>query len=469
MGISLTDLAWCACIVLLLLAIPTCADVYNLERNYFGRFMSLPDAPPPWPVPRVERDLTYAQFMRLAAAGVPLIVGDAMRGLPLRGWTCANFSHHFVDGRMRREYDASNEESAENKQRLGDNAWQQERVPNGVTAAQDAGAPRYAPYYWGIKESAFEPWRGDADLLQEVQRLTELPYFMRASRNDVKVDGRVGVGASVQDATDTLRKMRSSPEFWLGANGTGAKAHVDGHCESTISMQLSGVRRWRLGAPPSGLRRSDSEQLHDGDPYTHYSNNGSQWRPTFVTEIRAGEALLFAPGWIHETTNIGGSCAASVTYQWDRPEAAGHFRQWLPRIQRMGDLSACWDRVAELATLNGNAAHAARADSNGDGALQIGELHALFARQHQRMGKSAVTLARSALLYHDVDGDGQCTLQEVQANVAEFSRVKAEVRAERPIEDSSDDAGSADKDKASDERRGDDDDDAEDDELRHEL
>ena len=176
-------MAWRVIALFLLLAIRTCADVYDLERDYFRRFINLPDAPPPWPVPRVERDLTYAQFVRFAAAGVPLIVGDAMRGpLPLRGWTCANFSHHFGDGRMRREYDASNEESAENKQRLGDNAWQRERVSNGVSAAQDGFAPHYAPYYWGIKESAFELWRGDADLLQEVQRLTELLLYARLSR-----------------------------------------------------------------------------------------------------------------------------------------------------------------------------------------------------------------------------------------------------------------------------------------------
>ena len=159
------------CCVLLLLLAPTFADVYALERAYYGRFTDLPDTPPPWPVPRVERDLTYAQFARFAAAGVPLLVGDAMRGpLPLRGWTCAKISRYFGDGHMRREYDASNEASAENKQRLGDRAWQRERVPNGVGATQDASAPRYAPYYWGIKESAFERWRGDEGLLQEVQR-----------------------------------------------------------------------------------------------------------------------------------------------------------------------------------------------------------------------------------------------------------------------------------------------------------
>ena len=177
-------------------------------------------------------------------------------------------------------------------------------------------APRYAPYYWGIKESAYERWRGDAELLAQVQRLTKLLYFMHPEESTGTgmgggwgEDEGEGTAQDEWEAQETLRDMRQSPEFWLGANGTGAKAHVDGHCQSTLSMQLSGVRRWRLGAPPPGLRRSLGQQLNDGDPYTHYSNNGSQWQPTFAGTVHAGEALVFAPGFTHETLNVSGGCS----------------------------------------------------------------------------------------------------------------------------------------------------------------
>jgi len=46
------------------------------------------------------------------------------------------------------------------------------------SGAEEKDAPQLAPFYWGIKESAWETFRGDQDLLEMVHNLTKVPYFM---------------------------------------------------------------------------------------------------------------------------------------------------------------------------------------------------------------------------------------------------------------------------------------------------
>jgi len=381
--------------------------------------------PPPWPVPRAAK-LSAADFARHAARGLPLVVTDGARGLPMRGWTCADFATRFGGGHMRREYDRLGNPGDANTQSFADEAWITRRAPNGVPPGADPEAPRFAPYYWGVKESAWERWRGEAELLGRVQRLTAAPYFLAAHPSN-------------------LASMRHTPEFWMGANGTGAKAHMDGHCDSTVAVQLSGTRRWRLGRVPRSVRRSREQQFNDGDVYgAHYTNRrAGRWEPTYVATLVAGEALIFPPGFIHETLNVGGACAASVTYQWAAPAPAAYFRAFLPRLLRLGDLSGCHDRIRALATLGGGggggggagAALAARLDEDGDGVLSGRELAAApLASRGAAAAADAATLVRDALLYHDSDGDGRVQLAELVANREEYWRTVARVAAEPAID-----------------------------------
>ena len=385
--------------------------------------------PPPWPVPRAE-NVSALAFARFAARGLPLVVTDGASGLPLRGWSCADFATRFRGGHMRREYDQANNPSDANTQRFDDLAWTEQRVPNGVppvgAPGGDPEAPRFAPMYWGVKENAFETWRGEAALLHDVQRLTAAPYFLSGGEAN-------------------LRGMRQTPEFWLGANGTGAKAHMDGHCQSTVAVQLSGTRRWRLGRIPRSVRRSREQQFNDGDVYSgHYTNGDhAHWQPTYVATLRAGEALVFPPGMIHETLNVGNACAASVTYQFPLPAPAAYWRAMLPLVLRLGDLSNCWGRIWTLATLGrrvgqrGDAARlAAHLDVDRDGGLSAAELLALFAARDSGGGDDdAEALARDALLYHDSDGDGLVQLAELIANIDAFRHAAAAVAAEPAIDD----------------------------------
>ena len=84
--------------------------------------------------------------------------------------------------------------------------------------------------------------------------------------------------------------LQDSPEFWfsskgnrlrskpdladcmsiLGDSGAGAKAHMDEHCTTTLSVQLDGEKRWRLGwmPPPKDGVRSKQSIYSDGAVYT---------------------------------------------------------------------------------------------------------------------------------------------------------------------------------------------------------
>jgi len=59
------------------------------EEDYYGGGGTLGDSKP-WSVPRVS-NVTIADFERYAIQGKPVIVVDAVRDWPMRGWTCDKF------------------------------------------------------------------------------------------------------------------------------------------------------------------------------------------------------------------------------------------------------------------------------------------------------------------------------------------------------------------------------------------
>jgi ribosomal protein L16 Arg81 hydroxylase len=112
--------------------------------------------------------------------------------------------------------------------------------------------------------------------------------------------------------------------MWLSPMGAGAKAHADEHCEATMSIQLSGTKRWRIGQPPPATPATFHKQHSLADGVSLLLTSG--WDPTHAVDLQPGDVLFLPPGWVHETTNIGRTCAASITYQWDSPAATGYVR-----------------------------------------------------------------------------------------------------------------------------------------------
>ena len=86
------------------------------------------------------------------------------------------------------------------------------------------------------------------------------------------------------------------------------------------------------------------EQAGDGqfDP--------AAWGASHETILSPGEAIVFPPGFIHETYNVyeeeggaegGAECAASITFQWEGPLAAKYLRSHMPRLLLMGSMDVC--------------------------------------------------------------------------------------------------------------------------------
>eukprot|EP00054_Salpingoeca_dolichothecata_P012002 m.66537 g.66537 ORF g.66537 m.66537 type:complete len:383 (+) comp19731_c0_seq2:469-1617(+) len=142
------------------------------------------------------------------------------------------------------------------------------------------------------------------------------------------------------------RTQRLSPEFWFSRPGAGAKAHTDEHCVSTMSVQLSGSKRWRLMLIPPIDHILTRPEFADGLIY-----KSAHWNPDFEFTLNPGEGLFIPPNILHETTNVGDSCAVSVTYQWGYPAPTKYIRSFLPRFSLTEEMEHCTDTWEPFATL----------------------------------------------------------------------------------------------------------------------
>ena len=284
------------------------------------------------PIPRYA-SLNTSCFEDLVISGVPFIVTDATertQGWGMHGWDCKYFADTFPDATILTQY-------------TGDDGTYS-TMANGVlnknvpSNCPDSNGPQLGPQYWGIKEAADSSGRsGDGHTevgaeqkphLKKVRAATKLPYFMN---NTVSID-------------DLLQ----SPEVWLSKPKAGAQAHADGHCESTISIQLSGVKRWRLSPMPMDGRpmhpEKDTFVFYDGGPYRYPGG----WVVSHIGELHPGEALIMPPGFIHESLVTSDVCAASITYQFSTPLAARYWDEQLPAIRRQWDTAECPSTFATL-------------------------------------------------------------------------------------------------------------------------
>jgi len=229
--------------------------------RYFGAG-SLPLEPEKLDAEGVDAEM-FAAFTRKAR---PVVIRGGFAGTNFDvqqkpdEWTCEAIARRFPTGRMKMEY-AATPGHVDNPIRLGDVAeWSQATAPSGAKA--DPEAPQYAPFYWGVKgaDDGERLWDGKKDLLQQMRKLMRpLPRFMRQTQANTN-------------------EVLGSPEFWFAKLGAGAKAHMDSHCESTLTLQLAGRKQWRLSWPPVIANGSYAKDgfLADGRPYD--AKGG--WKPT---------------------------------------------------------------------------------------------------------------------------------------------------------------------------------------------
>ena len=216
---------------------------------------------------------------------------------------------------------------------------------------------------------------------------------------------------------------------------------MDSHPQPTASLQISGRRVWRLGMMARRCAPFLSFMYSDGVPY--------QWngfKPLFQATVNPGDMLFFPPGMLHETKNIGDVCAASVTFQFDLPQAAGMLREFWPRTRRTPDLRETWPFVRFWASL-GQACVKANAGLSYEKALlwtdkyfpknyEDGMTRADFEKFMNKLMQSRgfqcpptedfKTLFHSTFDYHDQNADGRVEKHEF---VYGFTRWSNETRA----------------------------------------
>eukprot|EP00927_Polykrikos_kofoidii_P049374 TRINITY_DN43439_c0_g1_i1.p1 TRINITY_DN43439_c0_g1~~TRINITY_DN43439_c0_g1_i1.p1 ORF type:complete len:493 (+),score=79.97 TRINITY_DN43439_c0_g1_i1:50-1480(+) len=373
-----------------------------LEDDYLG-------APAGGEPPRVAAaDLTREDFDRAVRAGLVLIIENATSGLPLERFGCNRFAEEFPKARMRREYDWGANPEDENLQVMGDANWINKKE-KGMDADErlrlDQKAPPFAPFYWGVREHRKGDIGGNA-VVRKIEKLIvdSTPLF---------ADPRNG------------KSMFEKAEFWLGGKETGARAHADSHCVPTLSSVLEGARRWRIGPlprMPKGAGRSFPGEVFYDDGVAYALG----WKPMFEFEVRAGEALLFPPGWIHETYNVAEGCTVALTTQFSYPTPSGYFRSYYNRLRRIGDLEECWDEFTSLGTLHKKLPTEANKvigfaetlfgslDSDGDGALSVAEIG-----------------GRAELDFHDLDKDSKVTAEELVDTMTALAATEKAITKEK--------------------------------------
>ena len=404
------------------LAEPSTTDFFEpLSRNLEARWAELP---------RRER-LEPAEFDSLVASGQPFIVTDAGQGQPLINVTCEEYASRWPWASMRAEYfDEKNSgpewrafqhphapflpDQLEWRVPLDNPLWwttprQPLPRPNEehhmrCDSPNNACGPNTGLYIWHVKH---EQSARKASIL----RAWQPPYFVNHSE------------LARWASRDTL-------EFWFSHAGAGALAHADQYCQTTASLQLHGTKRWRLMMMPAV---ESAEQIVDEEDSGVYATG--RWKPEYEVTLRPGEAIVFPPGYMHETyvhpdDNDGSSsaasasssmtapgtkaaaaaaaatttttCTSSATFQFGTPLAARYLAAHLPRLAvshlqhkqqcvvGRGNLEGGWAQWAtlrpsdELEIDGGGNASATRAaalrtfadvDADADGRLTLAELH----------------------------------------------------------------------------------------------
>lgn len=238
------------------------------------------------------RETSQAEFKNVFSQAMsPVVVEDTIRDDdPMKGWTCKKIASTFSEVRMRREYmdDVEIDEYTQepvNNQRLGDaysgskTDWTTQAVSNGDDGSHGNSksilGPKYAPNYLPWKEMTMRDKKTGIIWLDEFRKHIVIPYFLRQTKWSAE-------------------HIYRSPEMWFApVGGSGAKAHADSHCEATISIQLSGKKKWRI----SPMHSFDTwgglvAKGHDGQI------DLEKWIPSHEVELTAGKKISLFEKWI---------------------------------------------------------------------------------------------------------------------------------------------------------------------------
>jgi len=393
------------------------------------------------PSPVVLEKPTHEEFLSHARKGYPILVSSWADGMQYLGWSGKEFAKEFPFGYMKAEYihelKGFNPRKHDMKQIDGEQRfnigsfkpnektmWYNFSRPASSRYADDPLKPKGGPYVWHVKDELTPKQK------KLVQARFESPDFLQ----------------------DPLNKefMNRTFEIWFSpGKEVGAGAHNDGYCQSVVSFQLRGDKRWRKQIQPK-MTFLDSFDEFDGGVY-----QAGRWAPDLGFVNKEGSAVIWPPGYLHETSTLGstnGDCGAAVTLQYAFPQPVQYLRAFLPRLSLSSEVGQCvamsWTGYATFhipgmkPTAKGDLikeqlkAILAKVDSDGDQTITVketrdwlaqgsstaeGESHQ-FDRSHRQLFldfKAADTAA-----YHDMDNDMAVSKQELWDSLVQWNVVR---------------------------------------------
>jgi len=436
------------------------ADVFDID-------LSLLTNPPLWepnleeyfPVQRGHNDLpvdaqglaspvvltspSRTDFVKHARKGYPILVSDWAGNMTYKGWSCKDFAEKFPFGYMKAEYidhmPGFNPRAhdirvmdGEKRFNLGSFKpdtkvmWHNFSRPAAPKYGDDPLKPKQGPYVWHVKDEL------PAHQKKLVQQRFQAPEFLRDPLNSAW--------------------MNRTFEIWFSPGAeTGAGAHNDGYCESVVSFQLNGAKKWRKMMMPK-MTALDSFDEFDGGVYS-----AGKWKPDLGFVNPTASAVIWPPGYLHETSTLptsDGSCGASITVQYAFPQPVQFFRAFLPRLALSSEVGQCvasrWAGYASFfladiwpsgrkAKIDQQLQRVMReldADQNDIVTVEETVTHmkqsAQLREEASQYPKKQHSLffqfkAEDTVAYHDLDGDMQATKQEILDSLTQWNVVRTRV------------------------------------------
>lgn len=197
---------------------------------------------------------------------------------------------------------------------------------------------------------------------------------------------------------------------------------------------------------------------HDAGPYDT-PNPRQRWHHEYEHVNPEGSAVVFPPGYFHETILEGGEWSTSVTAQFQRPQPVKYIRNFFPRLveSALGYEEKCYKRWETYVTFGREAkptldANIMRkrvtnifdtADMDSNEMLEAWELRRLFEREKwastpefgwvwARLDQQKMQLMHAELIdfrvndtvaYHDLDGDGKISVAEFWESTVQWNIV----------------------------------------------
>jgi len=395
--------------------------------------------------PVVLTSPTNEEFVYHARRGYPILVQDWGSGMTYDGWSGKDFADKFPFGYMKAEYitDMPNFKKKDHDIKVIDGEmrfnlgtfkpnkktmWHNFTRPASKRYADDPQKPVTGPYVWHVKDELTPKQK------KLVQARFEAPSFLPDPLNRAK--------------------MNESFELWFSpGTGAGAGAHNDGYCESVVSLQLQGDKKWRKMLEP------EMTFLHSYDEFDGGVYEAGFWKPDLGFVNRRGGAVIWPPGYLHETKTLpppDGKCGAAITLQFSFPQPVQFLRAFLPRLSLSAEVGQCvamsWGGYAifhlpgikpspKMSDMEAQLKKVLKAvDSNGDDKITVDEARSAlekssslrqqvlneYAKDHHKLFYQFK--AEDTVAYHDMDNDMVVSRQELWDSIVQWNVVRVKMR-----------------------------------------